>query len=360
MPLERPDYPLRLTIDAAALADNWRVLDRLSGKANAGAAVKADGYGLGARRVVPLLWQAGCRTFFVAHWAEAADLLDLVPPGSIAVLHGPMSAQDAAFGHAAGLRPVINSLAQARLWHAAGGGVCDLMVDTGINRLGLPLSDLADPVITGLAVDTLHSHLACAEEQSPLNEVQRSRWVEACQQVPHLRASLANSAGIMLGADYHGTLTRPGLAIYGGVPCEALAGHIRQVAQPEAQLIQRRRLQPGDSVGYNARFTATAPLVVGVVSLGYADGYLRCTMLCTKKILRNSSILSTRLFQLFLTICGGAQPNCIITHWCILLFLFWVRTCKAKCTVPKGVVMHWCRPLSIFMLLSSNWMKVQS
>ena len=276
MPLERPDYPLRLTIDAAALADNWRVLDRLSGKANAGAAVKADGYGLGARRVVPLLWQAGCRTFFVAHWAEAADLLDLVPPGSIAVLHGPMSAQDAAFGHAAGLRPVINSLAQARLWHAAGGGVCDLMVDTGINRLGLPLSDLADPVITGLAIDTLHSHLACAEEQSPLNEVQRSRWVEACQQVPHLRASLANSAGIMLGADYHGTLTRPGLAIYGGVPCEALAGHIRQVAQPEAQLIQRRRLQPGDSVGYNARFTATAPLVVGVVSLGYADGYLRC------------------------------------------------------------------------------------
>ena len=276
LPEQRPDYPLRLTLDAAALTGNWRALDRLSGSASAGAAVKADGYGLGARRVVPLLWQAGCRSFFVAHWAEAADLLELLPPASIAVLHGPLSAQDAAYACATGLRPVINSLAQARLWQAAGGGPCDLMVDTGINRLGLPLSDLADPVIAGLEIDTLHSHLACADEQSPFNDVQRSRWADACQQVPHRRASLANSAGIMLGAAYHGALTRPGLALYGGEPCAALAGHIRQVARPEAQLIQRRRLQPGDSVGYNASFTATAPLDIGVVSLGYADGFLRC------------------------------------------------------------------------------------
>ena len=275
MSLEAPDYPLRLTIDAAALAANWRTLDRLSGRASAGAAVKADGYGLGARRVVPLLWEAGCRTFFVAHWAEAADLVDLIPPASIAVLHGPLNAQDAAFGHAAGLRPVLNSLAQARLWQAAGGGLCDLMVDTGINRLGLPLSDLGASIIAGLAVDTLHSHLACADEQSPLNEIQRSRWIEACQQVSHRAASLANSAGIMLGPDYHGGLTRPGLALYGGVPCAALAEHIRQVAQPEAQLIQRRRLQAGDSVGYNGSFTASAAMEIGVVSLGYADGYLR-------------------------------------------------------------------------------------
>ena len=275
MPAKPPPYPLRLTIDAAALADNWRTLDWLSGQAAAGAAVKADGYGLGARRVVPLLWQAGCRTFFVAHWAEAADLLDLIPPASIGVLHGPLSAQDAAFGHAAGLRPVINSLAQARLWQAAGGGRCDVMVDTGINRLGLALSDLGDPVVTALQVDTLHSHLACAEEQSPLNEVQRGRWLEACQQVPHRRTSLANSAGIMLGENYHGTLTRPGLALYGGVPCAALAGEIRQVARPEVQLIQRRCLLPGESVGYGASFTAAAPLEVGVVSVGYADGYLR-------------------------------------------------------------------------------------
>ena len=276
MPADRPVYPLRLTIDASALADNWRALDRLSGHASAAAAVKADGYGLGARRIVPLLWEAGCRTFYVAHWAEAAELIDLVPPGSIAVLHGPLSAADAAFAKSSGLRPVINSLAQAQLWQAAGGGLCDLMVDTGINRLGLAMRDLGDPLIAGLDIDTLHSHLASADEASPLNEVQRGRWIEAGKQVPHRRAALANSAGIALGAGYHGAITRPGLALYGGVPCAGLAPHIRQVAFPEVQLMQRRILQAGDTVGYNATFTAQGPLAVGVVSLGYADGYLRC------------------------------------------------------------------------------------
>ena len=272
----RPDYPLRLTIDAAALADNWRALDRLSGNSSAAAAVKADGYGLGARRVVPLLWEAGCRTFYVAHWAEAAELLDLVPPESIVVLHGPLTAADAAFAKLTKVRPVINSLAQAQRWQATGSGLCDLMVDTGINRLGLAMSDLGNPLIAALDIDTLHSHLASADEVSPLNEVQRGRWIEACSHVPHRRAALANSAGIALGSDYHGDITRPGLALYGGVPCAALTQHIRQVAQPEAQLIQRRTLQAGDTVGYNATFTATGPLEVGVVSLGYADGYLRC------------------------------------------------------------------------------------
>ena len=272
----RPDYPLRLTIDAAALADNWRALDRLSGNASAAAAVKADGYGLGARRVVPLLWEAGCRTFYVAHWAEAAELLGLVPPENIVVLHGPLTAADAAFAKLTKVRPVINSLAQAQRWQATGSGLCDLMVDTGINRLGLAMSDLGNPLIAALDIDTLHSHLASADEVSPLNEVQRGRWIEACSHVPHRRAALANSAGIALGSDYHGDITRPGLALYGGVPCAALTQHIRQVAQPEAQLIQRRTLQAGDTVGYNATFTATGPLEVGVVSLGYADGYLRC------------------------------------------------------------------------------------
>lgn len=276
MPPDPPDYPLRLTIDAAALAGNWRALDRLSGSASAAAAVKADAYGLGARRVVPLLWEAGCRTFYVAHWAEAAELLDLVPAESIAVLHGPLTAQDVSFAKASGVRPVINSLPQAALWHNAGGGRCDVMIDTGINRLGLALVDLAEPIIAALDIDTLHSHLASADEASPQNEAQRARWALACVQVPHRRAALANSAGITLGDGYHGQLTRPGLALYGGVPCAMLALHIRQVAYPEAQLVQRRILQAGDTVGYNATFAAPAPMEVGVVSLGYADGYLRC------------------------------------------------------------------------------------
>jgi alanine racemase len=276
MPPDTPPAPLRLSIDREALAANWRALDRLSGSASAGAAVKADAYGIGAAAVVPALREAGCRDFFVAHWSEAGEVAALVPPGEVAVLHGPLTAADAVYAKAQGLRPVINSLAQARLWLDAGGGRCDLMVDTGINRLGLPLGDLGDDAIARLEIDVLHSHLASSEENSPQNETQRLRWEEARGAVPHRRASLANSAGIALGRAYHGDLTRPGLSLYGGVPCAGLAGEICQVVRPEAALMQVRELQAGDAVGYNATFVADRPMRVGVVSMGYADGYLRC------------------------------------------------------------------------------------
>lgn len=273
---EPPPPALRLRIDSDALAANWSALDRLSGSAVAGAAVKADAYGLGVGATVPALWQAGCRDFFVAHWSEAAPVAGRVPSSHVAVLHGPLTASDAAYARALRVRPVINSLAQARLWLEGGGGSCHLMVDTGINRLGLPLSELGDPLIASLDIDILMSHLASADEDAPLNAVQLGRWEEVRRQIRHGRASLANSAGITLGTRYHGDLTRPGIALYGGVPAASLAGTIRQVAFPEAALIQVRTLQPGDGVGYNTIFTASREMKVGVVSLGYADGYLRC------------------------------------------------------------------------------------
>ncbi|MBC2669460.1 alanine racemase [Novosphingobium piscinae] len=275
-----PPPPLRLTLDPAALAHNWRALDRLSGTAAAGAAVKADGYGIGARRAVPVLAAAGCRDFFVAHWAEAAALVDLVDPACLAVLHGPLTAAEAAWAQANGVRPVLNSLEQIERWQAVGGGVCHLMVDTGINRLGLPLAALGDSRLAALRVDILLSHLASADEESPLNGRQLEAWQAARQRVPHRRASLANSAGITLGAAYHGQLTRPGLALYGGVPCAALAGQIRPVVRPEAAILQVRTIAAGDTVGYNATFTAPGPMRVGVVGLGYADGYLRAWSGC--------------------------------------------------------------------------------
>lgn len=275
----QPDLPppaLRLELDRAALAANWQAMDRLSGAARAGAAVKADAYGLGARAVVPVLHAAGCRDFFVTYCSEAADILDLVPPGEIALLHGPLTPADAAWARAAGVRPVINSLHQARLWHDAGGGLCDVMVDTGINRLGLSLAELGDPLVRGLDVDVLHSHLASADEDTPLNVRQLGRWQEARAALPHRRAALANSAGITLGEAWHGDLTRPGLALYGGVPCAALEGAIWQVARPMASIMQVRDIAAGEGIGYNQLFTAERPMRTGVVAVGYADGYLRC------------------------------------------------------------------------------------
>ena len=275
LPMTPPDAPLRLRLDTAAMLHNWRALDRLSGAARAGAAVKADGYGLGAVRVVSALSSAGCADFFVAHSCEAAPLLALIPSGSLSVLHGPQSEADAAFIKSAGIKPTINSLEQAQRWIAAGGGLCDVMVDTGINRLGLAMDELGSELLQRLDVDLLMSHLASAEDDVTLNAVQQRRWREACAALPHRRASLANSAGIMLGTDFHGDLTRPGLALYGGVPCAALANEIKQVVFPEAAIMQVRDVAAGEGIGYNSTFVAERAMTVGVISLGYADGYLR-------------------------------------------------------------------------------------
>jgi alanine racemase len=247
----------------------------LSGAARAGAAVKANAYGLGAGAAVPVLYAAGCEDFFVAYACEAVELESLVPPAAISILHGPQSAAEATAIRERGWRPVLNSLRQVTLWREVDGGVCDLMVDTGINRLGLSLAELGDPALAGLDVDVLMSHLASAEDNSAQNQQQLHRWQQARGHVPHRRASLANSAGIVLGPDYHGELTRPGLSLYGGVPCDALAGEIRQVVSPEAALMQIRTIHAGEAVGYNATFVAQHDMRVGVVAVGYADGFLR-------------------------------------------------------------------------------------
>ena len=94
--------------------------------------------------------------------------------------------------------------------------------------------------------------------------------------IPANRRSLANSAGICLGSDYAFDLTRPGLALYGGVPRPEAAGHLAQVVFPEAQVMQRRRVTAGDGIGYGATFIAPRDVDVAILNIGYADGFLRC------------------------------------------------------------------------------------
>lgn len=264
--------PLRLSLDAQALADNWRTLDRMSGPAACGAAIKANGYGLGAIEVATHLRAAGCRDFFVATWAEAERLAPLQLP--LSVLHG-VREEDMAIARTGIARPVLNTDAQVARWRAAGGGPCDVMVDTGMNRLGVSSQAVCAGLLDGLAIETLMSHLACADEDSAMNARQRAAFADLCGTTNARRMSLANSAGIALGPDYAFDLTRPGLALYGGIARPECAGLIRQVVRPEAQVLQRRTVAAGDTVGYNATWTAPRETQVAILNLGYADGYLR-------------------------------------------------------------------------------------
>jgi alanine racemase len=147
------------------------------------------------------------------------------------------------------------------------------MIDTGMNRLGLRADELA--ALEGLSIDTLHSHLACADEDNDLNSKQLQRFREVASAVPAKRYSLANSAGIYLGREYSFDLVRPGLALYGGIPRHEAEGEIRQVAHVEAQVVQRRTIRAGETCGYGATYVAEANTQAAIINIGYADGYLR-------------------------------------------------------------------------------------
>ena len=266
------DRPLRLTIDKTSLAQNWRTLAERAG-VPAGAAIKANAYGLGARDALHTLAEAGCRDFFVSIWAEAEELGPLPEVANLAVLHGVGPADMEAVSRS-NARPVLNSVEQVARWkHAGAGRPCDVMIDTGMNRLGLRPEEVG--ALDGLAIDTLHSHLACADEDHALNGTQLQRFREIAGPVQARRYSLANSAGIYLGRDYSFDLVRPGLALYGGIPRDEAEAEIRQVARVEAQVVQRRTIRAGESCGYGATFVAEADVEAAILNVGYADGYLR-------------------------------------------------------------------------------------
>ena len=263
---------LRLTIDRSAIQANWRWLQAQAG-VSAGAAVKADGYGLGALEATEALINAGCRDFFVSTWAEAEQLGTLPKDVSLVVLHG-VGPDDIQAALRSAARPCLNTPEQIARWkQIAPDRPCDAMVDTGMNRLGVRPTEI--DVLGGLEIDTLHSHLACADEDSAMNAMQLERFRAVVSVVSARRYSLANSAGICLGRDYSFDLVRPGISLYGGVQRPEAEGDIRQVARVEAQVVQRRTIPAGETCGYGATFIADQDTDAAILNIGYADGYLR-------------------------------------------------------------------------------------
>jgi alanine racemase len=266
-------------IDYDALIHNWRAIAKASGTAQTGAAVKANAYGLGARQVVKHLSASGCRDFFVAHWQEAAAISDIVEPEHISVLNG-VAADDVQLAKSLGAVPVLNTPGQIQAWKAAGGGRCHVMIDTGINRLGIGPEQFSAELLNGLDIDIVMSHLASADEDSAQNLDQVRVFNALSSQINAKRRSLANSAAVFLGAAYHYDLTRPGLGLYGGVARPEMADVIKQVAFPQARILQLRTVKAGQHVGYNATYQCKDDMRVATASIGYADGYKRAFSNC--------------------------------------------------------------------------------
>lgn len=264
-----------LSVDLDAIIANWRALDRASAAhVETAAVVKADGYGLGAAKVARALANTGVRQFFVALSEEGAALRGELGSGpEINVLSGHMSGDTDMIGDL-DLTPIINSVEQMlRHFESLPGHQFGLQLDTGMGRLGMSEAEWTGvrDIAIGQNPRLIMSHLACADDPDhPMNTHQLHNFHQLTADIEAPR-SLAATGGILLGADYHFDLTRPGIGLYGGAPfADALP-----VATLDIPVIQSRELPLGATVGYGNTWVAPQPSIIATLAAGYADGLIR-------------------------------------------------------------------------------------
>jgi alanine racemase len=270
-----------LDIDLGAIVANWRLLATKAAPATCAAVVKADAYGLGAAPVSRALSVAGCRRFFVATLDEAIALREALGRGpEIAVFNGPLPGSAAEFVvHQ--LIPVLNAPGQIDAWSAlemADKPAAMIHLDTGMSRLGLSAAEFAASLdrIRAMGPRALISHLACADEPAhPLNAAQRDRFAAARRHLPETEAGLSASSGIFLGPGFHFDFVRPGAALYGVNPLPGTPNPMRPVVRLSAKILQLRKIDSGESVGYGAAHITDGPGLLATASIGYADGWRR-------------------------------------------------------------------------------------
>jgi len=273
-----------LTVDLDAIVANWRKLEKTAVPAECAGVVKADAYGCGTGPVARALAGAGCKTFFVASLDEAVAARAAVPQAALYVLDGFFQNCGDAYARI-DARPVIGDLNELAEWdvfcrRSGWTGGAAIHIDTGMNRLGLTLAE-AQGIIPRInagdhGITLVMSHLACAELLNhPLNARQLASFRDIASLFAGVPASLSNSSGVFLGAQFQFDMVRPGAALYGINPTPEADNPMQPVVDLKARIVQIRNVDKGETVGYGGTWTARRPTKLAIVSAGYADGYFR-------------------------------------------------------------------------------------
>jgi len=251
-----------LIVDLGALRRNVATLRRALGGAELWAVVKADGYGHGASDVARAALEAGATALCVATVPEGLALRREHPDARILVM-GPAEA-----GEARDAKLEL-TIADGRI---ADGVRCHLKLDTGMGRYGL--SELPAPPAN---VVGLMTHLATADSDPEFAQRQVERFLEATAPYAHLTRHAANSAAALRLPSARLDAARCGIALYGLSPfgTDPAEDGLEPALRWESRLAQVKRLEPGESTGYGRRFVAEGPTWIGIVPVGYADGFRR-------------------------------------------------------------------------------------
>jgi alanine racemase len=253
------------TVDLNAIRRNAAALLRAAEGAELWAVVKADGYGHGAVDVSRAALEAGATALCVATMQEALQLRSSLRNARIVVM-GPVSEDELAEARTARLELVA---ANERIPE---GVPVHLKLDTGMGRWGL--AELPSPTRDVVGVMT---HLASAERDTAFTELQIARFREATAGLESITRHVANSAAALRFAEAHFDAVRCGIALYGISPfgTDPAADGLQPALRWESHVALVKRLDPGESTGYGRRFVADRPTWIGVVPVGYADGFRR-------------------------------------------------------------------------------------
>jgi alanine racemase len=259
----------RITVDLAAIRRNASLLRETAAPAELWAVVKADGYGHGAVASARAALEGGTSVLCVATGREGEDLREAFPSARILVM-GPLGPGEEAVARDARLELALSSP------EAPDGVDVHVKVDTGMGRWGMSLAEAL--TVPRRQIVGVMSHLATADdEDDSFAREQIGRFGEVAAAFPGVPAHLANSAGALRFPEARFDAVRCGIALYGLSPFgDDPAGHgLEPALSWRSHVAQVRELAAGESTGYGRRYVAERPTRIGIVPVGYADGFRR-------------------------------------------------------------------------------------
>jgi len=277
-----------LIVDLLKLAKNYDNIREFVGKnVEVAATIKANGYGLGVEDIADSLSEAGCNKFFVFTLDEALKVRANSITDEVFVYNGIYAGEESLFQNH-NIVPVVNTINQLELWlnfamKKATKFPIVIQVDTGMTRSGIDYHDLVEyfqnnlsHINAKLEIKYVMSHLACSEnENHPQNKSQLTKMLKLKELYPSLKYSLSNSAGLFLGEEYHFDLVRPGALLFGFIPGFKDIPFVEEITEYYSTISQVRIIKEDSYVGYDATILAKKGRKLALVSIGYADGYLR-------------------------------------------------------------------------------------
>lgn len=287
--MSQPFMNSKLTIDLAAVAENYRRVTLVANGVEVAAVLKGNAYNLGITEIATTLVEEDARCFFVAYPEEALELRrilnDLDVVATIYVLAG-LHSQCFDIYLENDLIPVLNSLEHIKGWaHKSKNSKKKLpgviQVDIGLKRLGLSFEEFNTLVnntdfLNYLTPVLIIGHLPFGNDHSnPQNQVHFELFQEFRNKLQSWHGSIGASSALFLGPDYHQDLVRIGSALFGVNPTRGQLNPMLPVVTLESRIIQIRDLEAGQTVGYGGMFRSTQKSLIGVVSIGTSDGLHR-------------------------------------------------------------------------------------